>query len=60
MTGPETGAGPLGGSPSGNWEMKVKGLAGFERSYCLVGGAGEQESAAIGNLVAKPLPTRKS
>jgi hypothetical protein len=40
--------------------MKVKGLAGFERSYCLVGGAGEQESAAIGNLVAKLLPTRKS
>jgi hypothetical protein len=40
--------------------MKVEGLAGFERSYISVGGAGEHESAAIGNLVAKLLPTRKS
>ena len=40
--------------------MKVEGPEGFERSYTLVGGAGEHEPAAIGNLVVKLLPARKS
>jgi len=42
-----------------NWEMKVEGPEGFERSYTLVGSSGEHEPAAIGNLVVKLLPARK-
>ena len=49
----------IGSHANDNWEMKVEGPAGFERSYTLVGGAGELEPAAIGNLVAKLLPARK-
>jgi hypothetical protein len=49
----------VGSHADDNWEMKVEGPAGFERSYTLVGGAGEHEPAAIGNLVVKLLPARK-
>ena len=49
----------VGSHANDNWEMKVEGPAGFERSYTLVGGAGEHEPAAIGNLVVKLLPARK-
>ena len=50
----------VGSRADDNWEMKVEGPAGFERSYTLVGGAGEHEPAAIGNLVVKLLPARKN
>jgi hypothetical protein len=36
--------------------MKVEGPRGFERSYTLVGGAGEHQPVAIGNLLGKLLP----
>jgi hypothetical protein len=49
----------VGSHGNDNWEMKVEGPAGFERSYTLVGGAGEHEPAAIGSLVLKLLPARK-
>ena len=49
----------VGSHANDNWEMKVEGPAGFERSYTLVGGAGEHQPAAIGNLVVKLLPARK-
>jgi len=43
----------VGSRANDNWEMKVEGPAGFERSYTLVGGAREHEPAAIGSLVLK-------
>jgi hypothetical protein len=49
----------IGSRANDNWEMKVEGPEGFERSYTLVGGAGEHQPAAIGNLVVKLLPARK-
>ena len=49
----------VGSRANDNWEMKVEGPEGFERSYTLVGGAGEHEPAAIGSLVLKLLPARK-
>jgi hypothetical protein len=48
----------FGSHANDNWEMKVE-PEGFERSYTLIGGAGEHEPAAIGNLVVKLLPARK-
>jgi hypothetical protein len=49
----------VGSYANDNREMKVEGPEGFERSYTLVGGAGDHEPAAIGNLVVKLLPARK-
>jgi hypothetical protein len=49
----------VGSHANDKWEMKVEGPAGFERSYTLVGGAGEHEPAAIGSLVGKLLPARR-
>ena len=49
----------VGSRADDNWEMKVEGPEGFERSYTLVGDAGEHQAAAIGNLVVKLLPARK-
>ena len=39
-----------------NWEMKVEGPQGFERSYTLVGEAGEHRPEAIRNVLTKLLP----
>jgi hypothetical protein len=49
----------VGSHASDNWEMRLEGPEGFERSYTLVGGASEHEPAAIGSLVLKLLPARK-
>jgi hypothetical protein len=49
----------VGSRAHDNWEMKVEGPEGFERSYSLVGSAGEHEPAAIGNLLRKLLPASK-
>jgi hypothetical protein len=43
-----------------DWEMKVEGPHGFERSYTLVGSAGEHQAMAIGNLLLKLLPSKPS
>jgi hypothetical protein len=39
-----------------NWEMRVEGPKGFERSYTLVGTAGEREPEAIRTALLKLLP----
>jgi hypothetical protein len=43
-----------------DWEMKVEGPNGFERSYTLVGSAGEHQPVAIGNLLLRLLPSKTS
>jgi hypothetical protein len=42
-----------------DWEMKVWGLNGFERSYTLVGSAGEHQPLVIGNVLMKMLPAKR-
>jgi hypothetical protein len=49
----------LGSHANDNWEMKGEGPEGFERSYTLVGDAGEHQPVAIGDLVVKLLPAKK-
>jgi len=46
----------VGSRANDNWEMKVEGLQGFERSYTLVGEAGEHQPEAIRNVLLKLLP----
>jgi hypothetical protein len=48
----------VGSRAKEDWEMKVEGPNGFERSYSLVGSAGEHQSMAIGNLLLKLLPSK--
>jgi len=43
-----------------DWEMKVEGPEGFERSYTLAGGAGEHQPVAIGKLLLKLLPASRT
>ena len=49
----------VGSRANDNWEMKVEGPEGFERSYSLAGGAGEHEPVAIRNLLSRLLPASK-
>jgi hypothetical protein len=49
----------VGSRANDNWEMRVEGPEGFERSYSLVGSAGEHQPVAIGNLLGKLLPASK-
>jgi hypothetical protein len=46
----------VGSRADDNWEMKVEGPRGFERSYTLVGEAGEHHPEAIRNVLTKLLP----
>ena len=46
----------VGSRANDNWEMKVEGPRGFERSYTLVGDAGEHKPEAIRNVLIKLLP----
>ena len=50
----------VGSHANDNWEMKVEGSEGFERSYTLVGRAGEHQPVAIGKLLVKLLPASRS
>ena len=43
-----------------NWEMKVEGPSGFERSYTLAGAAGQHEPDAICRLVLQLVPAGSS
>lgn len=43
----------VGSRAKEDWEMKVEGPNGFERSYTLVGRAGEHQPMAIGNLLLR-------
>jgi hypothetical protein len=45
-----------GSRAAGNWDMRVEGPHGFERSYTLSTAAGEHEPPAIRTLVLKLLP----
>jgi hypothetical protein len=45
-----------GSRASENWEMRVEGPTGFERSYTLAGSGGEREPAAICAIVLRLLP----
>jgi hypothetical protein len=46
-----------GSRASENWEMRVEGPNGFERSYTLAGAAGEHEPEAIRRLILQLVPT---
>jgi hypothetical protein len=41
---------------SQNWEMRVEGPNGFERSYSLAGSDGEHEPEAIRRLILQLIP----
>jgi hypothetical protein len=45
-----------GSHGSENWEMKIEGPSGFERSYPLAGAAGQHEPDAICRLVLQLVP----
>ena len=49
-----------GSRASENWEMRVKGPTGFERTYTLVGAAGEHEPEAIRRLIVQLVPGNSS
>ena len=48
----------IGSRANENWEMKVEGPNGFERSYTLAGSAGEHQPMVIGNVLLKLLPVK--
>lgn len=50
----------LGSRETDSWEMKVSGPNGFERSYTLVGSAGEHEPLVIANVLSRLLPAKVS
>lgn len=43
-----------------NWEMQVEGPNGFERTYTLIGAAGEHEPEAIRRLIIQMVPRSSS
>ena len=48
----------IGSRANENWERKVEGPNGFERSYTLAGSAGEHQPMVIGNVLLKLLPAK--
>jgi hypothetical protein len=50
----------VGSRENDRWEMKIQGSNGFERSYTLIGSAGEHQPVVIGNLLLKLLPAKAS
>jgi hypothetical protein len=46
-----------GSRENDDWEMKVEGPNGFERSNTLVGSAGEHQPLVIANVLLKLLPS---
>jgi hypothetical protein len=48
----------VGSRESNGWEMKVLGPNRFERSYTLVGSAGEHQPLMIGNILLRLLPAK--
>jgi len=49
----------VGSRTNDSWEMKVEARNGFERSYTLVGTAGEHQPVAVGNLLLRLLPAKQ-
>jgi hypothetical protein len=48
----------VGSRENDGWEMKIWGPNGFERSYTLVGSAGEHQPLVIANVLQRLLPAR--
>ena len=48
----------VGSRADDDWEMKIWGPKGFERSYTLVGSAGEHQPLVIANVLMRLLPAR--
>jgi hypothetical protein len=48
----------VGSRESDSWEMKVWGPNGFERTYTLVGTAGEHHPLVIGSVLLRLLPAK--
>jgi hypothetical protein len=46
----------LGSRANDNWEMKVEGPKGFERSYTLLGSAEQHQPQVIASVLLKLLP----
>src|SRR5580700_3922077 len=46
----------VGSRENDGWEMKILGPNGFERSYTLVGSAGEHQPLVIANVLMRLLP----
>lgn len=46
----------VGSRAKEDWEIKVEGPNGFERSFTLVGGGGEHQPMVVGNLLLRLLP----
>ena len=46
----------VGSRATENWEMRVEGPKGFERSYALAASAGEHEPEAIRRLILQLIP----
>ena len=46
----------VGSRESDNWELKIEGPKGFERSFTLIGAAGQHQPDAIRHLLLKLLP----
>jgi len=49
-----------GSRASENWEMRVEGPNGFERTYSLAAAAGEHEPEAIRRLIVQLVPRSSS
>jgi hypothetical protein len=50
----------MGSQANDQWEMKILGPQGFERSYTLDGASGQHEPAVIGAIVSTMVPKRRS
>jgi hypothetical protein len=46
----------IGSRENDSWEMKILGPNGFERSYTLMGRAGEYQPAVIASVLVRLLP----
>ena len=48
----------IGSRANDNWEMKVEGPKGFERSYTLLGCADQHQPQVIASVLLKLLPAK--
>jgi hypothetical protein len=48
----------VGSRENDNWEMKIDGPRGLQRSYTLIGAAGEHEPDSIRRILLKLLPAK--
>jgi len=48
----------VGSRENDDWDLKVFGPNGFERSYTLAGSAGEHQPLVIGNVLLRLLPAK--